>query len=72
MMEVKKTICDRCRKEIHNRYPKVRLRQKERRIIVTKIFSNDPYAYLDFNYDLCEGCINELESWLTSPAEATP
>ena len=71
-MEIKKTICDRCKKEIHNRYPKVKLWQKERRVLITKVLSDDPYDYLNTQYDLCPECIDALETWFNSSAEDTP
>jgi len=65
-MQKRIDICDRCNREYSNSniVPLLLFKRRIRTIKLTKIFSPDPYDYVEDRLDLCPECAKELERWL--------
>ena len=62
-MKLKKEIitCDKCKKEIMlNKFPKLKII----RFKTLRLFSHNPYDYIDCKYDLCNECIKKFDEFM--------
>jgi hypothetical protein len=64
-MRKETAVCDRCRKEYDQyKFPQIRFKKKTFRVVMTKIFNPDPYAYVTRDYDLCPECATAFDRWM--------